>query len=161
MKTDTKLLSDYLSRSIAENQNLVRLIDTKANIIIVLIGVILSLFFNTFISKGLINIMQIYLILIPFLVSGFFAFLSIYPRTGKQNKDSLLSFYGAGKTSTEQWVKRFEGDYGKAIMQDYVDNIKAVSNIIKRKISYIRLSYIFLALAIIIKVIFELIIWIK
>ncbi len=161
MKTDTKLLSDYLSRSIAENQNLIRLIDTKANIIIALIGVILSLFFNIFISRGIINIMQIYLVLIPFIVSGLFAFLSLYPRIGKQSGDSLLSFHGADKASTEQWTRRFEGDYNKGIIEDYINNIKAVSNIIRRKISYLRLSYIFLAIAVLIKVIFELIIWIS
>ena len=50
-------------------------------------------------------------------------------------------------------------DVEEKITQDLINNIKELSKIINNKFRNLRFSYIFLALAVLIKVIFELYYW--
>ena len=160
MKTDLRLMGDYLSRSYTENQNLIRFADTKANIVLALSGVILSLFFNFFVSKGTTSMYQIVAVLVPFVLAGFFAFLSLYPRVGKKTKArSLLYYRDATDLNTKDSLKFFEEDRQKEIAEDYLNNIKALAGIVEKKFNYLRYAYIFFLLAILIKLIVEFSIW--
>ena len=156
MKTESKLVSDYLSKSYSELQNMIRLADTKANIIVVLIGVVLSLFFNFFVSKNLIPLWQIAIVLLLFFISGFYALVTLYPRLPKKVENpSLLYYMGAIESSPKIVSKFIDQNYEKEIVQDYIMNIQSVSKIIDVKFRKLRLSYIFFGLAIILKVVFE------
>ena len=156
MKTDPKLLGDYVARSYAEAQNLIRLADTKANIVITLVGIIFSLFFNFFISKDKVSAMTASLVLIPFIISGYFAFSAIFPRTGKSTKsNSLLYYKDANNISTDKWISLFEKGYDKQILQDYIKNTQVLAKIIERKFRFLRWAYIFLAVGLFVKLIVE------
>ncbi|MEK6871777.1 MAG: hypothetical protein AABX16_02640 [Nanoarchaeota archaeon] len=102
MKTESRLVSDYLSRSYSELQNMIRHADTKANIILVLIGVILSLFFNFFVSKNILPLWQIMIVLILFFISGFYALIALYPRTAQKNGKFSLLYYIDTQDSVEK-----------------------------------------------------------
>ncbi len=161
MKTEPKLLSDYLCKCISEKQEVIRHMDTKADIALVFIGVVLSIFFTEFVKKGEFSIFHVYLILIPFLISGFFAFLAIYPRARSSSKDnSLLDFSSAAISDTKRWLNKVEKGANREIIEDYLKSNRDLSHIIKSKLKYVRFSYIFLSIGIFIKVIIELFIWI-
>ena len=156
MQTDIKLLSDYLSRTVSDKIRLISILDRKANIMLVLIGVVLSLFFNTFFLNRAVNAMQALIIITPFIVSGYFAFLTLYPRTRKTNEiKSLINYQTARNANLKEWEKIFDRDAEKVIINDYISNIKALSQIIQSKIRVLKLSYGFLAIAILIKIIIE------
>ncbi len=156
MKTDMKLLSDYLTIAYSENQNLIRLADTKANIVLVLIGVILSLFFNFFRSFATFSMPLIIIVIVPFLVSGYFAFLTLYPRAMRASgRNSLLYFkdtlsIDANKLLTK--MKRWNND---DVISDYLNNTKSLAVIIEQKFKYLRYSYTFLAIAVLVKLVIE------
>src|SRR3989338_3438242 len=86
MKTEVNLLQRSLASSIAELQRTIQMADTKANIILVLIGVILSLFFNFFVFKDIIPIWQVMTVLILFSIAGAFSLSTLYPRISKKLK---------------------------------------------------------------------------
>lgn len=154
-------MNEYLSLTLIENQNLIRLADRKANIILVLIGTIVSIFFRFLVTSEISSQYQIYLILIPFLTSGYFAFLTIFPRTSKNSsKPSLLYFKSSKNLNTNKIVKDLLEPSEKEIYTDYVENIKALATVIDKKYKYLKYAYIFLAIAILFKIIFETIIWI-
>lgn len=156
MKTDPKLVSDYLSRTLTDKMRLITLLDRKANIMIVLIGVVLSLFFNTFFLNKTVNMWQALIIITPFIISGYFSFLTLYPRTRRTEGEKSLANYRIAKdANVNEWVKMFDKDSEKIIIEDYVANIKALSQIINSKIKVLKLSYTFLAIAILVKIAIE------
>lgn len=159
-KTDSKILSDYLSRSIAQQQDLIKLADTKANIVLALIGVVASLFFNFFVTKGVLSTVQILLVLAFMLISGFFSFLTLYPRRSKNSDgDSLLYFKQAKNIDQRKLLNRLKENAEEKIILDYLDNIKSVSCIVEKKFNYLRYSYIFLAISLLTKLIIEFYSW--
>ena len=163
MKTDDKLVGQYLSGNYAQIQNIIRQADTKANIIIALIGVILSLFFNFFVSKNLLPMWQVLTVLSLFFISGGLALSTLFPRTSKKTGKFSLTYYkdaiyvDKNKTINMFFNKNSE----KEILEDYIDNIKILSKILDKKFLKLKLSYTFFGLAIIIKVIFELLAWLQ
>ena len=159
MKTDLRLLGDYVARSYAESQNLIRLADSKANIAIALLGIIFSLFFNFFVSKGKISGVMIAVVLIPFIIAGYFAFSAIFPRAGKTTtSNSLLYYKDANNITSKKWVELFEKGYAKQIVEDYVKNTQALSKILDRKFKHLRYAYIFLAVGLLVKLTVEFIV---
>ncbi|MEK6800661.1 MAG: Pycsar system effector family protein [Nanoarchaeota archaeon] len=161
MKTDTKILSDYLSRALAQQQELIRLADTKASVVLTLIGVILSLFFNYFISKNSVSIIPIILIISLFVISGLFSFIAIYPRKGNSNEKNSLLYYGSAKNIQKNFLSPLIKNEEEKIISDYVENVKSIAGIVEKKFNFLRYSYIFLAIAILIKIIVEFSSWIK
>jgi len=160
MKTESKLVSDYLSRGYSELQGMIRLADTKANIIIALIGVVLSLFFNFFVSKNILPFWQVMLVLALFFVSGFYALATLYPRLPPKSKKSSALYYMGGMEFTLKSATKFMSeDCEKEIIEDYIINIQNVSKIIDIKFRKLRLSYLFFGLAIVVKIIFETYVW--
>lgn len=160
MNHDFKTTRDYLGNVYSESQNIIRMADTKANIILVLIGVILSIFFNILIKTQESITWTVYIILIPFIISGFFAFITLIPRKTKTNKsDSIIYFKEIQNANLQKIKKSIENqDY---IINDYLSNIQQIGKIIDKKFTYLRYSYIFFALAVMIKLIVELILWVK
>lgn len=161
MKTDPRYVGGYLTNNYSQLQNIINRADTKANIVLGLIGVILSLFFNFFISQNLLPMWQIVIILTLFFVSGFFAFLTLYPRTGKETKTFSLAYYKeAMKIDQKKIVDLFiKTDAEEKITEDLINNIKELSKIIDTKFRKLKISYIFLGIAILVKVFFELYNW--
>ena len=163
MKTDFSVLQRYLASNISELQRTIQIADTKANIVIVLIGVVLSLFFNFFISKNLIPIWQVMIVLVMFFISGIFAFTTLYPRAMKGSGKFSLIYY---KDIINLDIKKIARDlsnknFDQEIVEDYLNSLRAVSIIVDKKIMKLRLSYIFLFLAITIKIIFESFVWLN
>lgn len=157
MKTDPRFVGQYLTNSYSHLQNIINSADNKANIVLGLIGVILSLFFNFFVTEESIPMWQVIVVLTLFFISGFFAFLTLYPRTGKKTNNFSLTYYKEAinidtKKTTALFMKT---DVEEKIIEDLVNNIKALSNIIDSKFKKLKFSYIFLALGILVKVIFE------
>ena len=161
-RTDPKALAEYLSKNYAQLQNLIKQADTKANILIALIGGILSVFFNflMFESNKLEN-WQIIIVLGFLLISGVYSVLVLYPRTGKKtNNFSLAYFKDAQNVDTEKWTKKFlTSDQEETITRDMIGNIKALSIIIDKKFKKLRIAYMLFGVSIIIKTTFDAIIW--
>lgn len=156
MQKDMRPLSEYLGRSYTESQALIRLADTKANIIIALIGVILSLFFNFFTKIGTISMMMVIITLIPFIASGYFAFLTLYPRGAKSSgKNSLLYYKDAMSLDVTKTGKKLMNYNYQEITEDYLANIKALSKIANSKFRNLRISYSLFAIAILVKLAVE------
>lgn len=157
MKTDPRFVGQYLSNNYSQLQNIISRADAKANIVLGLIGVILSLFFNFFVTKELIPMWQIIVVLTLFFISGFFAFLTLYPRTGKKTNNFSLTYYkDAINIDTKKITTLFmKTDVEEIITEDLINNIKELSKIIDSKFNKLKFSYIFLALGMLVKVIFE------
>ncbi len=157
MGTDSKLTSEYLVRAYTEYQSLIRFADTKANIVLVLIGVIVSMFFNFFFSKNTPLTFSVYLILLPLILSGFFSFLTLYPRVArKRGRDSLLYFKDAVSTDLKKSLTALMNLTPQEIYSDYLINIKSLAVIIDKKFFYLRLAYTFLAVGVLVKILYEL-----
>jgi len=161
MKTDPRLVGQYLTNNYSQLQNIISRADAKANIVLGLIGVILSLFFNFFITQSLLPMWQVSVILILFFISGFFAFSTLYPRTSKKTgKFSLTYFKDTIGIDTKKTTLLFtKTNAEEEIIVDLINNIKELSKIIDDKFKSLKLSYIFLAIAVLVKVIFELYHW--
>jgi len=161
MKTDSSLVARYLASNHAELQKIIQLADTKANIIIVLIGVILSLFFNFFTAQSSINMFQIITVLSLFFLAGGLALMTLYPRVSKKSgKFSLIYYKDALNAKPEKVINDFiKNNNEEKIIEDYVNNIKALSLIIDKKFKKLRLAYILFGLAIVIKITFEIYFW--
>jgi len=157
---DTRLVTTYMAGSVTQYQRLIQLADAKANIVLVLIGVIVSMFFNFIISKETPFTPQIYFVLLPFVISGYFAFLTLFPRMAKKSgKDSLIYFKDCKDIDVKKMTQKLLQAPEKEIYEDYVTNIKALAKVINNKFNYLRLAYIFFAIAILCKVAFELTLW--
>lgn len=157
MKTEPRFVGQYLTNNYSQLQNIINSADNKANIVLGLIGIILSLFFNFFVTRESIIMWQVIVVLALFFISGFFAFLTLYPRTGKKTNNFSLTYYKEAinidtKKTTALFMKT---DVEEKIIEDLVNNIKALSNIIDSKFKKLKFSYIFLAIGILVKVIFE------
>ncbi len=161
MKTEIGLLTRYLASNFSELQRTIQIADAKANIVIVLIGVIISLFFNFFISKNVIGGFEAMIILSVLFISGGFAISTLYPRIAKKSgKFSMIYFKDVADIDVKKTMKEFEQkDYQDKIVEDYLNNIKILSSIVDKKFIKLRLAYIFLGLGIITKVFFEFSAW--
>ena len=93
MKTDPRLVGQYLTNNYSQLQNIISRADTKANIVLGLIGAILSLFFNFSITQNNFSMWQVMIVLTLFFISGFFAFSTLYPRTSKKTNNFSLTYY--------------------------------------------------------------------
>ena len=162
MKTEPRLVGNYLGGSYAELQNLIRAADTKANILIALIGVILSIFFNFVISKDLLPKWQVMIVIILFFISGAFAFFTLYPRVSKKTeRPSLIYYKDAINIKTNETLSSFiKNNAEEAILEDYINNIKSLSLILNKKFQNLRIAYILFGLAIIIKIINQIYYWV-
>lgn len=161
MKSDQRFIGTYLGNSYSQLQNLIGLADTKANIIIALIGVILSLFFNFFVSKSVLPMWQVTSIILLFFISGGFALSTLYPRIPKKTGKFSLTYFKDAiendiKITSELFINK---NVDNIIIEDLIRNIKTLSLIVDKKFTNLRYSYIFFGLAIIVKVIFELFSW--
>jgi hypothetical protein len=163
MKPDSRYVATYLSTGLRHQQNLIRLADTKANIVLAFIGVVLSIFFGQFMINNNISSMQMTIILIPFLISGFFGLLTLYPSRGKVQKksNSLFYFKEAKALNTSKKSNEITGNQGQEkIIEDFIESIKSLSAISEKKFKNLRFSYLFLALGVLIKLFIEAVIWI-
>ncbi|MEK6914786.1 MAG: Pycsar system effector family protein [Nanoarchaeota archaeon] len=161
-RTDPKALAEYLSKNYAQLQGLMKQADTKANILIALIGAILSIFFNFLMSESnRLVVWQTATVLSLLLISGTFAILVIYPKISKPSgKFSLTYFKDAQNVDTEKWTKKLiNSDQEELITKDIMDNIKIISSILDKKFNKLRIAYILFGASIFIKTIFDAIIW--
>jgi hypothetical protein len=161
MKTDAQLLQRHLSSSISELQRTIQMADTKANIVLVLIGVILSLFFNFFVSKNILPSWQIMTTIGLFFISGAFAISTLYPRvTKKSGKSSTVYYKDMIDMDPQRTARNFtQKNMEETIMEDYLASLQALSIIVDKKFMKLRLSYIFFSLGVILKVVFETAAW--
>src|SRR3989338_3045901 len=163
MKTEVNLLQRSLASSIAELQRTIQMADTKANIILVLIGVIISLFFNFFVSKDIIPVWQVMTVLILFSIAGAFSLSTLYPRISKKSGKFSIQYY---KDIMDMNIQKTMKDFSQkscdeSLIEDYLHSLKALSNIVNKKFSKLRIAYIFFALAVITKIIFESSFWLS
>lgn len=161
--TEPRVLVAYLSSNYSQLQGLIKHADTKANIMIALIGGILSVFFNFLLSESnQLSSWQIIIILGLLVISGAFAILTLYPRTPKATGNfSLIYFKDAQEVDVDEWTKKFlKSNQEEAITKDSITNIKNISKILDRKFATLRISYILFGLSMLLKIIFDLIIWI-
>jgi hypothetical protein len=159
-RTEPRVLATYLSSNYSQLQGLIKHADTKANIMIALIGGILSVFFNFFMSESNdLPLWQIITILGLLLISGAFSIATLYPRTSRATGNfSLIYFKDAQSVDIDKWTKKFlKSDQEEAITKDMITNIKNISSIVDRKFLNLRFSYILFGLSILIKIIFDLI----
>lgn len=161
MKTESRLVGNYLGGSYAELQNLIRAADTKANILIAIIGAILSLFFSFIITKNTAPVWQVISVLALFFISGGFALSTLYPRISKKSgKFSLIYYKDAININTKEATKDFiNKNQEEKIIEDYINSIKSLSLIVNKKFIKLRIAYIIFGLAVILKIIFELYLW--
>jgi len=154
----------YFASGLRHQQDVIRLADTKANILLALIGVILSIFFSQVVSSLTLSPTQVTLVLLPFIISGIFGLGALFPRKGKNAKTNKSIFYFQAAKNID--IKRISSDISgdkaiEKIKSDYLENIKALSTIVEKKVSYLRSAYLFLALAVFIKLFFEITVWIS
>lgn len=157
MKTDSALVARHLASNYAVLQNMIKLADTKANIVIVLIGAILSLFFNILVTNSTFPIWQMGFILTLFFISGGFAISTLYPRGSKKSGNHSLIYYkDAMDIDIEKATRKIiDENSEESIVKDYLTNIKALSGILNKKFNKLRMAYIFFSLAVVIKIILE------
>ena len=158
MPTDkSKLITDYLISAFRDKQTLVDLADRKANIIIGLIGIILSLFFNVVVQDLSYISIQLAIVILPFIISGFFAFLVFFPRLPRpKEKFSFINFASVAKSTPEtisKWVEEITED---RVSQDIAENLQILSRTLILKFTYLKIAYVFLALAVTSKILYEL-----
>ena len=161
-RTEPRVLATYLSSNYSQLQELIKHADTKANIMIALIGGILSVFFNFFVSESnKLEMWQIVIVVGLLLISGVFSILTLYPRTPKATGNfSLIYFKDAQNINAEEWTKKFiKSDQEEIITKDSINNIKYISKIIDRKFKTLKVSYILFGLSILLKIIFDIIVW--
>lgn len=163
MKTEVNLLQRSLASSLAELQKTIQMADTKANIILALIGFILSLFFNFFVSKEVIHAWQVMTVLTLFSISGAFSLSTLYPRISKKSgKFSIQYYQDIIGMDVQKTVKELsEKSYDEKLIEDYLQSLKALSIIINKKFVQLRLAYVFFAIAVITKIIFESNFWLS
>lgn len=161
MKTEPRLVGNYLGGSYAELQNLIRAADAKANILIAIIGAILSLFFSFIITKNTAPIWQVIIVLALFFISGGFALSTLYPRISKKSgKFSLIYYKDAININTKDTTKDFiNKNQEEKIIEDYINSIKSLSLIVNKKFIKLQIAYIVFGLAVILKIIFEIYLW--
>jgi hypothetical protein len=163
-RTDPKALAAYLGGNYAQLQGMIKQADTKANIVIALIGALVSMFFNVFISEtNQLAGWQVATILGLLLFSGGYAVSVLYPRTAKPTgKFSLTYFKDAQNVDVVKWSKKFlEEDQEKLITKDMMNNIKAISMILDTKFKRLRMAYMLFGLAIVVKTLFDLILFLS
>ena len=163
-RTDPKALAAYLGGNYAQLQGMIKQADTKANIVIALIGALVSMFFNVFISEtNQLAGWQVATILGLLLFSGGYAVSVLYPRTAKPTgKFSLTYFKDAQNVDVAKWSKKFlEEDQEKLITKDMMNNIKAISMILDTKFKRLRMAYMLFGLAIVVKTLFDLILFLS
>ena len=161
-RTEPRALGAYLGNNYSQLQGLIKQADTKANIIIALIGAIVSMFFNFLVSESnQLPMWQILIILGLLIISGAYAISVLYPRTAKPTKKfSLTYFKDAQNVDANLWAKKFlNSNQEEVITKDMINNIKAISQILDKKFSRLRMAYMLFALAILIKTIFDIIAW--
>ena len=107
-RTEPRALGLYLGSNYAQIQGLIKQADTKANIIIALIGAMLSLFFNIFMSEvNRLLLWQIIIIIGLMTLAGGFAISVIYPRVAKPTgKFSMTYFKDAKNVDVNKWSKK-------------------------------------------------------
>lgn len=162
--TEPRVLATYLSSNYSQLQGLIKHADTKANIMIALIGGILSIFFNFFMSESnKLPTWQIIIVLGLLLISGTFAIITLYPRTPKASGNfSLIYFKDAQEVDVDKWTRKFlKSNQEETITKDLIVNIKNISKILDRKFTTLRISYMLFGFSILTKIIFDLIIWIS
>jgi len=95
------------------------------------------------------------------ILSGAYAVSVLYPRTAKPTKKfSLTYFKDAQNVDANLWAKKFlNSNQEELITKDMINNIKAISQILDKKFSRLRMAYMLFALAILIKTIFDIIAW--
>lgn len=161
-RTDPKALAVYLGSNYAQMQGMIKQADTKANILIALIGALTSMFFNVFMDEtSKLPAWQIGVVLGFLLISGAYAVSVLYPRTAKATgKFSMTYFKDAQNVDTNKWSKRFlEEDQEPLIIKDLINNIKAISMILDKKFNKLRMAYMLFAGSILAKTIFDAILW--
>lgn len=161
-RTEPRVLSTYLSSNYSQLQGLIKHADTKANIMIALIGGLLSVFFNFFVSESnKLEMWQIIIVIGLLLISGLFSILTLYPRTPKSSGNfSLIYFKDAQNVDVDKWAKKFiKSDQEETITKDSINNIKNVSKILDKKFATLRISYILFGISILLKIIFDVMVW--
>jgi len=157
-RTDPKALGVYLGGNYAQMQGMIKQADTKANIVIALIGALVSMFFNVFMSEtNQLASWQVAVILGLLLFSGGYAVSVLYPRTAKPTgKFSLVYFKDAQNVDINKWSKKFfDSDQEELITKDMMNNIKAISMILDKKFTKLRMAYMLFGLAIVSKTLFD------
>lgn len=157
IKTATgSLINYYLTTAFEDKQRVIHLLDQKANILIGIIGIAISLFFTLFVSDGWEVSLQVFFVLGPLIISGFFAFLTIFPRVPEEaKKGSLLYFKGTQIDTTDEIVQKVSDPDSDYMHRDFIENTKILSQIIERKIVFLHISYVFLAIGLAIKTVSE------
>ncbi len=161
-RTDPKALATYLGSNYSQMQAMIRQADTKANILIALIGALTSMFFNLLSSDSYtLPIWQTITILSLMLLSGAYAVSVLYPRTAKASgKFSMTYFKDAQNVDVAKWSKRFfEEDQEVTITRDVMTNIKVLSMILDRKFTKLRTAYMLFGISILLKTIFDGLAW--
>lgn len=155
MKRSEEFLQGYLSDAFNHKQELINLADSKANILLGLIGVILALFFKFIVdyTSTITLAMSIFLVLIPFVISGSFALWVIYPRTPKVKKNSPL---GLGRGDPSIFVEGLSEIPLKEIAKDYNEATQSLSAVVNKKFSYLRYAYLFFVIGVAAKIAIEL-----
>ena len=161
-RTEPRALGIYLGSNYNQLQGLIKQADTKANIIIALIGALLSTLFTFFMSKSnLLPLWQTIIIITLMFFAGGFAVSVLFPRIAKPTgKFSATYFKDAQNIDVDKWSKKFlESDQEELIVKDLMNNIKAISGILDKKFKKLRIAYSLFGLSILIKIIFDVALW--
>jgi hypothetical protein len=142
MNVTEEVLQGYLSDALNHKQELINLADTKANILIGLIGVILALFFQFVVVdiSTLTLSFSLLFVLVPFLIAGLLSLIVIFPRTSKEKQNTPL---GLGMIDEKVFIENASTLPMEIIAQDYKDVINILSRVADRKFFYLRLAYLF------------------
>ncbi|MDE0526162.1 MAG: DUF5706 domain-containing protein [Thaumarchaeota archaeon] len=141
---------DFAKNILEQNSNLIRLIDTKAGLILGSAGIILGLlsfFDHSLVAK---NTEYALFATVTFLgATMIFSFLTIFPRTTSKAKTETAIFY-------ESIIQQTEEEYSKTIdiltcekiIADYARNIHSLARVQKRKFSTLRMSLVLMMISV-------------
>ncbi len=151
MTTNNKDARIDFARDILEhNSALIRLIDTKAGMILGSAGIILGLL--SFFAHGMVVGHAVYALCVTVGLLGitvFLSFMVILPRITPKAKGETAIFYESIIQQTEEeYYTMLEEMIPDKILADYARNIHSLALVQKRKFGFLRMSLVFMVLSV-------------
>ena len=141
---------DFAKNVLEHNSDLIRLIDTKAGLVLGSSGIILGLL--SFFDRSLVVESTAYALFATVVFLGatmVFSFLTIFPRiTPKTKTDTAIFYESISKQTEEEYSEIIDSLTHEKIIVDYANNIHSLAMVQKRKFKTMRISLILMMISV-------------